>query len=1262
MMESVKVRGGVRYQGFKKGAGSARTPVETPDSLHSTTYAKILDLIGEGEIVGLENGLQSILLNKTPLQNPDGSMNFSGVTVDMRVGVQHQDYIPGFPASESPTSVGIELKYETPWVASLSNTSLSAVRITLGVNGLSKAITSGSKAGDIVGYRVAYAIDIRTDLGAWVQVVDTAFAGKTTDQYRRSHRIDLPKATAGWQIRVRRLTPQANSSAIADTTVIDSYSQIIDGKLTYPMSALVGLQIDASQFNSIPTRAYIIKGRIIKVPSNYNPETRIYTGTWDGTFKLAWTDNPAWIWYDIVTNTRYGLGEKIPAAWINKWELYRIGTYCDEFVPDGKGGQEPRFSCNVYLQTAADAYRVLQDLASVFRGIVYWAAGSAVAVADMPRDPSYIYTQANVENGTFTYTGSRGKDRPTVAIVSYNDPNDLFRQKTVSYQDDTLISRYGIRKVEISAFGCSSESQALRLAKYTILTSTLETQGVSFTVGLDGSVAAPGQIIKVNDNQFAGRRIGGRIVSVASASEVVLDAAAVIKYGDTLSVMMPDGTVETSTVQLAGGLLLTADDTKHTVDTTQITADAVSVSPAGTETITVKVSPAFTQVPAPGSVWALETRELVSQLFKVVSVTQGDAPTKFNIVGVQHEPGKYESVDYGTKIDTRPITVVPPSVQPPPTNVQITSFESIAQGIASTTVAISWTGAESAVRYQIEWRRDGGNWVRTADTATKRVEIQNAYSGQYEARVRAVNSIESPSLWVNSPAVDVQGYVQAPPSLTSLTASTNKIFGIDLKFGIPNVPNIIGQLEVRNSATNSFATSSVLTNLSYPQNSYTMAGLAAGATFYFWARLIDKNGLPGPWFPGETTGIMGKASSNADDILGYLTGQINETLLATELRTEIDKIPTIESAGQANAAAIQSEATTRANADSALSTRIDTAQATANGATASAQTALEATATTDGKLNAMYTVKVQLNTGNGTYQFAGFGVGIDNTGGVAQSQFLVTADRFAILPAGTSSAAQAASPFIVQGGQVFMRDAFIQNASIGSAKFQDWLESDAAIDPAGTKALRINFRAGDIFMAKGKLQTADGASYIDLNGTGSNYIFKFGTDLTYSVAEGLRINKLDVIDTLQIKGGAITSSNVINYGSVAFFVSTDRNIGNFEVSAEYQNLFFAEWVNNIGGDNLYLQARFSESAPIVDVPYYSPYAYLLLNFYQGATLLKTAKIEVLQGIGNSVISPVFAAPLGTDRVYVVMPAIARTSPEGQRSLNALKITTVSVKR
>lgn len=992
------VTGGFSTRGFKgKGGGSARQPVESPDSLHSVSRARVLDLLSAGEIYGLVNGLQSVYLDGTPIENANGVRNFAGVVFDIRHGTQTQDYIQGFPAAENTIGIGVQLRSDTPWVRAVNRSELSAVRITLGVDGLSKANTSN---GDINGYSIAYAIDLQVNGGAWVEVVNSAFTGKTTSSYRRTHRIDLPQGSNAWVVRVRRMTPNANSSTIADTTVIESFAEVVDGKLRYPMSAIAGLQIDASQFQSIPTRAYHLRGRIIRVPTNYDAEARVYSGVWDGTFKTAYTNNPAWVFYDIVTNTRYGLGENIPANWVNKWELYRIGQYCDGMVPNGRGGTEPRFTCNVYLQTSADAYRVLQDLAGVFRGMVYWAAGTAEPVADMPRDPVYTYTQANVLDGRFVYAGTRRKDRYTVALVSYNDMTDMGRQKIVYVQDDEAVRRYGIRKTEISAFGCTSEAQAMRLGKWALLTAKRETRAVTFSVGMDGTLLSPGSIIRVADNLLAGRRIGGRIRS-ATIDTIVVDSAVTANPIDELTVILPNGVAETRKLVFTQGQLLTADTTAYTADTTQLTADATSLG--GTTTV-LQVSPPFSAIPNVEAVWALESESLKTQLFTVMSVTEGTKNT-FDVSAVQHEPGKFAAIDLGVKLEDRPISVVPPRVQDAPSEVTLSTLEVIRQGVSSTTVAIQWDEPTDAVNYDVEWRRDDGDWVRVPRQQTRRVEITDAYTGTYVARVRAINAIESPSLWAVSDALPVNGQMAAPPAIVGLIP-TSKVYSIGLTWAFPNVPNILQRTEVWYSQTSDQDTAIKLGDFAYPQNTHTLIGLAAGAGFHFWARLVDKNELPGPWFGP----VYGQSSTDSAEVLSYLTGKIAETQLAQQV------LDLIESGG---GAAVEVEAIRN-------------------------------------ELAAMYTIKTQLTADGRTY-IAGIGVGVENNDGIIESQVLVAADRFAVIhPNGTG----VVIPFVVQNDQVFISNAFIGNATITSAKIADWLESDT-LGPGGVPVFRVNMRTGE---------------------------------------------------------------------------------------------------------------------------------------------------------------------------------------------------------
>ncbi|WP_448673365.1 host specificity protein J [Pseudoxanthomonas mexicana] len=715
--------------GAKGGSSQARKPVEAPDSLHSTDYARILDLISEGEIVGLVNGLQSVFLDETPVANGDGSLNFKNVQIDTRVGTQDQDYIKGFPAVESELGVNLELQQGTPWTRAINNTALSAIRVRLSVPTLSKADASN---GDIKGHSVQYAIDLSTDGGSFVTVLNSAFTGKTSTKYVRSHRIDLPAASSGWIVRVRRITPQANSGSIADLTFVESFAEILDGKFRYPNSALAAVVVDASQFQNIPTRAYHIRGRIVQVPSNYNPTTRAYTGIWDGTFQPAWTNNPAWIYYDLATNPRYGLGHLVQASQVDKWALYKIARYCDELVSNGAGGQEPRFTCNVYLQTRVDAFKLLQDLASIFRGISFWTGATIKAVADMPEDPVYIYTAANVIDGKFLYQGSGKKARHTVAMVSWNDPDDFGRAKVEPVIFEEGIARYGINQTDIIAFGCTSKSQAQRAGRWLLFTEHMETNTVTFSVGLEGTVAQPGQVVLVADPARAGRRIGGR-VSLATNSAVTVDAAPTVAPGDTISCVLPDAVAQERTVQSVVGRVIT------------------TTTP-------------FTDIPVVGAVWTVQSETLAAQKFRVISVTENEGMT-YTLTAIQHAEGKFDAVENGVYVEGAPTTILPPSVQLPPTGITITHREVAGEITAQVVVNVDWQAVPSAIVYDVEWRQGQGEWIAAGRVAGTSVDVPNVLPGSFEARITAINSLGIKSSPVKSATYNVPDQTVAPDGL-----------------------------------------------------------------------------------------------------------------------------------------------------------------------------------------------------------------------------------------------------------------------------------------------------------------------------------------------------------------------------------------------------------------------------------------------------------------------------------------------------------------
>ncbi|RAS62622.1 putative phage tail protein [Vibrio diazotrophicus] len=976
-MANIKIE--ARKGGFKvigsggggKSGSSARTPIESPDSLHNISYAAILDVISNGEVYGPAHHdapLKDIYLDGTPIQNDDGSLNFQRVESDYRVGTINQDHVSGFPASVSVISVGTEIKTSTPWVQQVNGADLSAVRVSINVPQLLQTYDTGDNAGDRVGYKVEYAIDLASGGGSFENVVLASFDGKTVNGYTRTHRIDLPSGHSSWTVRVRRITVESSSTTIQDAIFLSSYAEVIDGKFRHPMTALVGLKIDAEQFQSIPTRAYHWKGRIIRVPSNYDPETRTYSSVWDGTLKSAYSNNPAWVFYDMLTNNLYGLGEYINANSVDRYSLYQIGAYCDQLVSDGQGGTEPRFVCNCYIQSAQDALRVLNDLSSVFRGMAYWSDSQVIPVSDMPSDPVYNYTNANVIDGKFEYSGTDIKSRKTVALVSWNDPDNFYKSKVEVVEDEDGIARYGIRKTEVIAFGCTSRGQAQRVGLYLLYTSRMETGTVAFSVGLDGVIPQPGSIIKIADRNRAGRHIGGRI-SQAGADYIVTDRDNPAKIGDTINVNLPSGASESAIVSDVEGRRIT-------------------------------VSEDFSEVPSTQLIWSIDADDLVTQPARVISISESDA-IQYDINCVLHHPGKFDAIDNGVRLDPLPVSVVPPRAQTAPTNIQIAQFNTYKQGNTRQNAEITWDAPEYAVLYDVQWRRDNGDWVSVSRTGTRTVQLNDIFSGEYLVRIRAINALDVPSLWAYSEATELNGIVGAPPVLETLSA-TGQVMAIKLDWSFPDTANIISQIEIRANLTNSFASSYPLTIAAYPSTSFTVNGLGYGTEMWFWARLIDKNGLSGEWKPlSSGEGVYGKSSESASEILDYLQGQISESELAQSLVEQI-------TAGSDAAAAVE-ELTTIVN-------------------------------DLDDGLKAHWQVKTEVRQDGKVVQ-AGVGLGASiGEDGTTRSEFLVMADTVGFL---NTIDGEIHAPFIFDtvNDTAILNAAIIGDATIDFAKISNTLQS-----------------------------------------------------------------------------------------------------------------------------------------------------------------------------------------------------------------------------
>ena len=823
----------------KGGSNQTRTPVEAPDRIQSIARAKVLIALGEGEFAGGLDGKNIFLGDSssyTPLQNADGSYNFNNVKYEFRSGTQDQDYIQGFPGIENELQVSYELKQAVPYVRAVSNTQLSALRIRLGWPTLLLQKNNGDK----VGTRVEYAIDLSVDGGPYETVVNGAVDDKTTSLYERSHRVNLPKASTGWQLRVRRITPDSTSVNIVDTMRVVAVTEIIDAKLRYVNTALLYVEFDAKQFpNGIPQVVCNPKGRIIRVPDTYDPETRTYSGTWEGVFKWAWTDNPAWIYYDIILNERFGLGQRIDATQIDKWELYRIAQYCDQLVPDGKGGSgtEPRFRCNVYIQDRNDAWTVLRDLAGIFRGMTYWGDNKMYVLADMPRDVWHIYNHASVVEGKFTFADPSETTRNTAALVNWSDPANHYKDTPEPVYDNDLAMRFDYRQLEMTAIGCTRQSEANRRGRWALLTNGIG-EVVTFSTGMD--VPPVGEVIGVAANELAGRTIGGR-VSAVNGRNITLDRAADVKAGNRLFLNLPSGTAQARTVQAVNGN-------------------------------TVTVTTPYSETPEAECNWGVDSDDLFIALFRVTGTRDNNDGT-FEVTGTTYNPDIYSAVDTGARLDERPVSVIPPGVQAPPGNIVVDSYSTVNQNIAITTMRVAWDAVQGAVAYEAEWRRDSGNWVSVPRTSSLGFEVQGIYSGRYLVRVRAVNASDVSSVWATSSEVNLTGKVGNPPKPVGFIASDNVVFGIELSWGFPANTDDTLKTEIQYSLTGTEDDAMLLADVPYPQRKYQQMGLKAGQIFWYRAQLVDRSGNES----GYTEWVRGQASIDVSDITDAILEEIKET-------------------------------------------------------------------------------------------------------------------------------------------------------------------------------------------------------------------------------------------------------------------------------------------------------------------------------------------------------------------------------------------------
>ncbi|HHR7811835.1 TPA: phage tail tip fiber protein [Salmonella enterica subsp. enterica serovar Typhi] len=843
--------------GGKKSSGSSRTPIEADDTVNSRAMASILDLLGEGVIGGLVDGAKSIFIDDLPILNEDGSPNFSGITWDFRDGSQDQTPMAGFDFVETPKSVNIQLKRTHDVTIAIDNDEADRVRVILKFPSLRSV---DKKTGDTNGTTVKYKFQIANGDNAFKDAIaegestsEVTLTAKKTGVYYRSYELKLPKPGRAYKIRVIRITEDSNTQYIFNDTWVDSIGEIVDTPMNYPNSALVGLKVNSEQFgSSMPSRSYLVRGLKIRVPSNYNENTNTYIGVWDGTFKLLSSSNPAWILFDVLTNARYGLGQFVSESMIDLGQIYQIGRYCDEEVDNGFGGKEKRFAINTQITSRQDAYRLIQDIAGAFRGMVFWAGGMVNVMQDSPSDPVMMFTNANVKDGMFSYKGSARKDRPSVALVTYNNKEDGYKQNIEYVEDKEAMRRYGERKTEVVAFGCTSRGQAHRVGLWLLYTARMESDVISFTAGLDASFLMPGETVLIQNKYRAGKRNSGRIVAFTKNS-ITLDAPVTLnKAGSYIRILNQEGEI------VERDILETGEDiTKVTFSKALNSGD----------------------MPVMNGVWTITEPDLEPMRVRVINVAQGDAQGTFDVTVVQNNASKYEAIDNGATLIPENNTVLDPTYSKP-TNLQVTEGTYISSpGNLSIKLVATWEG--KSAEYWISWRRSDENNVsnwQSARVTEEQFEILNiAENGQYDIQLYAV-SFSGKKTDIISTVYQVKGTMTPPGSPTSLTA-VGDYRNVILNWVNPDSIDL-DHINVYASQTNDLETAKLIAEAA--STTFTHAGLGDSETWYYWVRAANKRGMLSP--PNSNLGT----EATTRDVLSFLTGKITSSELGQELLEEID--------------------------------------------------------------------------------------------------------------------------------------------------------------------------------------------------------------------------------------------------------------------------------------------------------------------------------------------------------------------------------------
>lgn len=1052
--------------GRKGGSSKPHTPQEMEDNLISINKIKVLLAVSDGEVD--ENfSLKDLYLNDVPVIAPSGEVNYEGVTAEFRPGTQTQDYIKGFNDTAAEFTVGRELKTTTPYVISVTNKQLSAVRVKIL---MPRGVTT-KENGDMVGVVVKWAVDMAVDGGNYQEVLSDVIDGKTISGYDKTKRIDLPTFNSQVLLRVRRVTADSTDARVVDTINIQSYAEVVDAKFRYPLTGLVYVEFNSDLFPQIPSISTKKKWKLINVPSNYNPELREYNGTWDGSFKKAWSNNPAWVLYDLITNQRYGLDQRELGIAVDKWSLYDAGQYCDQKVPDGHGGTEPRYLCDVVIQSQVEAYNLVRDICSIFRGMSFWNGESLSIVVDRPREASYIFTNDNVVDGSFAYTFASEKSMYTTCNVTFDDEQNMYSQDVEGVFDLNASLRFGHNPTSITAIGCTRRSEANRRGRW-VLKTNLRSTTVSFATGLEGMIPMIGDVVAIADNFWSSNltlSLSGRVMEV-SGLQVFTHFKVDARAGDFIIVNKADGNPVRRTIS-------------------KVSADGK----------TIELNVGFGFDVQPNTVFAIDRTDVALQQYVVTGITKGDGDDEFtySITAVEYDPNKYDEIDYGVNIDDRPTSIVDPDNMQPPKNIVVSSYSRIVQGMSVETMVVGWDKVQYASKYDVQWRKDNGNWMNVPRTASSEVEVEGIYAGNYHVRVRSISSGGNTSPWSEVVSVGLTGKIGKPDKPTVITASDDQVFGIRVKWGFPEGSGDTAYTELQQIPDNGAGghtgeeNASLLTMIPYPQYEYWHSTLPAGYVNWYRARLVDRIGNASDW----SDIVRGMASDDVESIIGEVKVDIEnsegfkylqqnaiesngaiqahaESILENALANDTDVRRMTKENGKRKAEYVQvvnliaDETQARVEALTQLKAQIDdevvasitevqTALATETEARTTADTALSAQlGDTQAALNekldswvdaesagAQYGVKLGLKY-NGVEYSAGMSMELVGSGTGVKSQFIFDANRFAISNGIGSGSGQWSLPFVVESNQVFIQSAVIKDGSISNAKIGNFIQSN----------------------------------------------------------------------------------------------------------------------------------------------------------------------------------------------------------------------------